>query len=407
MASAKHTAFLRPLRMGMIGGGQGAFIGAVHRMGAALDGGAWLAAGALSSTPERARESGRALGLDEARNYGTWQKMLEGELKRPESGTTGSPEGRVDFVTIVTPNDQHFEPASAFTRAGFNVVCDKPLCHSASQASELERIVRESGVVFCVTYNYSGYPLVKEARALVQNGELGAIRKVIVEYNQGWLATRLEESGQKQAAWRTDPARAGMGGAIGDIGTHAEQLASYITGLEVESINADLTAFVPGRALDDDANILLRFKKRDGVEAKGILTASQVCIGCENDLRIRVWGTKGGLEWRQEEPNALTLKVLRGDGAVEERVLRRGGSSLGSAAKAGTRLPPGHPEAFIEAFANVYRNAIAAMRARAAGKACDSATFDYPGAADGARGVRFIEQTVRASADGSGKGAAH
>jgi predicted dehydrogenase len=363
-------------------------------MAAALDNSAMMVAGALSSTPERARESGRMLGLDDARNYGTWREMLEGELKRPHAASFDSPEGRIDLVTIVTPNDQHFEPARAFALAGFNVVCDKPLCHTSTQAADLEGIVRKTGVVFCVTYNYSGYPLVKEARSLVKAGRLGAIRKVLVEYNQGWLATRLEQSGHKQAAWRTDPARSGAGGAIGDIGTHAEQLVSYITGLELGSISADLTAFVPGRPLDDDANILLRFKERDGVAAKGMLTASQVCIGCENDLRIRVWGTKGGIEWRQEDPNSLTLKTLRADGGVDESLLRRGGIQLSPAAASGTRLPPGHPEAFIEAFANVYRNTIAAMRARAAGKPCGPDAFDYPGVTDGARGVRFIERAV-------------
>lgn len=361
----------------MIGGGRDAFIGAVHRKAAALDGQIDFIAGALSSNPDKALASGRDLGLPADRNYPSWRAMLDAESKLPR-------DKRIDFVSIVTPNDTHFEIAAAFARAGFHIVCDKPLCHTSAQARELCDIVNQTGVVFAVTYNYSGYPLVKQARHMVRQGLLGNIRKVIVEYNQGWLATALEKSGQKQADWRTDPARSGAGGAIGDIGSHAEQLVSTITGLEVEAICADLTHFIPGRRLDDDANLLIRFKGG----AKGVLIASQVEIGHENDLRIRIWGDKAGLEWRQENPNELWYKP---DGQPVQ-LLRRGNAYLCDEAKAATRLPPGHPEAFFEAFANVYLGAAAAMRKD------PKASIDFPTVYDGARGVHFIEKTVESAA---------
>lgn len=375
------------LNMGMVGGGRDAFIGTVHRTAACLDGRVRFVAGALSSSPEKSLASGKDLGLDERRNYPTWRKMLEGEMALP-------PGERIDFVSVVTPNHLHFEVAHAFASAGFNVVCDKPLVHTSAQAQQLVEAARAAGAVFAVTYNYSGYPLVKQARHMVQQGELGAIRKIIVEYNQGWLATSLETSGQKQADWRTDPARSGLGGAIGDIGSHAEQLVSYITGLEIDSICADLTTFVPGRRLDDDANLLLRYVERDGVSARGILTASQISVGRENDLRIRVFGEKGALEWRQEDPNQLLFHPL----GQPERIYRRGNDYLCAAAKSNTRIPSGHPEAFLEAFANVYNAAGDAIRARSAGKASSPGSFDYPSLADGARGVRFIEKTVESTA---------
>ncbi|MBL8764371.1 MAG: Gfo/Idh/MocA family oxidoreductase [Phycisphaerae bacterium] len=371
----------RKLRMGMVGGGQGAFIGAVHRTAAQMDGRAVFVSGCLSSTAERALASGKELGLPERRNYESWRKMVAGEAALPRSE-------RVDFVSIVTPNDKHFPIARAFVEAGISVVCDKPLVLNTEQARELAAAVQKHDVVFAVTYNYSGYPLVKQAREMVRAGELGEIRKVIVEYNQGWLATKLEASGQKQADWRTDPARAGLGGAIGDIGSHAEQLVSYVTGLELDALCADLTSFVPGRRLDDDANVLLRFVNG----AKGILTASQVCVGQENDLRLRVWGAKGGLEWRQEDPNHLIHKPL----GQPDRTLRRGNDYLTDAAKRSARLPPGHPEAFIEAFANVYNAAFAAMLANAGAKG--GPRFDYPDVRDGARGVHFIERVVHSAA---------
>lgn len=371
---------IRRLRMGMVGGGRDAFIGAVHRTAACMDYRVEFVAGALSASPEKARASGRDLGLDDRRNYGTWSEMLEGELKLP-------PDERIDFVSIVTPNDAHFAVARAFADAGIHVVCDKPLVHNTGQAAELIRIAARKNIVFGVTYNYSGYPMVKQARHMVQQGDLGTLRKVIVEYNQGWLADKLEATGQKQADWRTDPARSGLGGAIGDIGSHAEQLVSYVTGLEIESLCADLTTFVPGRRLDDDANLLVRYAGG----AKGVMYASQICIGNENDLRIRVWGTKGGLEWRQEEPNHLVHRPL----GQPERVYRRGNDYVCEAAKKNTRLPFGHPEAFLEAFANVYNAVGEAIRA---GSGFRGGTLhDYPDVCDGARGVHFIEKTVESA----------
>ncbi len=368
--------------MGMIGGGRDAFIGAVHRKAAALDGRIQFVAGALSSSPEKAIASGKDLGLPDDRNYPTWKAMLDGERRRARSD-------RIDFVSIVTPNDQHYPIARACVDAGMHVVCDKPLCTSTADGRELAKAVTTARVVFAVTYNYSGYPMVKQARDMVRLGLLGDLRKVIVEYNQGWLASALEKTGQKQADWRTDPRRSGAGGAIGDIGSHCEQLVFYVTGLEVEAICADLTSFIPGRRLDDDANLLLRFKGG----ARGILTASQVEIGHENDLRIRVFGAKGSLEWRQEEPNQLWHKP---DGKPVE-LLTRGNAYLCDAAKKATRLPPGHPEAFIEAFANIYLAAAAAILDRESGGAGSSKDFDYPGVLDGARGVFFIEKTVESS----------
>lgn len=374
---AKHAGGLRPLRVGMVGGGRDAFIGAVHRMAARLDGTAELVAGCLASTPEKAIASGRDLGLAGPRNYPTWQAMLEGERALP-------PDQRIDFVSIVTPNHLHFAVADAFAAAGIHIVCDKPMVLSTEESRRLAATVARAGVVFCVTYNYSGYPMVKQARQMVASGDLGEIRKVIAEYSQGWLASALESTGHKQAEWRTDPRRAGLGGAIGDIGSHAEQLVSYVTGLRVESLCADLTSFVPGRGVDDDANLLIRFAGG----ARGILSASQVCIGHENDLSLRVYGTRASLCWRQEEPNHLVLKP---DGQPE-RTYRRGNAYIGPAAKGATRLPSGHPEAFIEAFANVYRAAAADIRA---GR--PSPVHDYPDLADGARGVHFIEKTVESS----------
>jgi predicted dehydrogenase len=328
----------RKLRYAMVGGGRDAFIGAVHRKAIALDGQAELVAGALSSSAEKAKASGRELWLADDRNHGDWRALLDDELKRPE-------EERIDFVSIVTPNHLHFPVAQAFVEAGFHVVCDKPLVHTGAQADALVAAVARQGTVFAVTYNYTGYPMVREAREIVSSGRLGEIRKVVVEYNQGWLATQLEKEGNKQAAWRSDPARSGAAGAIGDIGSHAENLVATVTGLEIESLCADLSALVPGRALDDDGSVLLRF--RGG--ARGVLIASQVNTGLENDLRLRVSGTLGTLVWRQEQPSELLH--LPHDGP--RRVLTRGAPWLGEPARRASRLPSGHPEGFIEAFANV------------------------------------------------------
>ncbi len=370
---------MRKLKMGMVGGGSGALIGAVHRRAAAMDGEVQFVAGALSSTSEKALASGRQLGLPDKRNYASWERMLDEELSLPE-------EERVDFVSVVTPNHMHYPIARTFAEAGFNVVLDKPMVHTSEQAEDLTRVVEGSGVVFAVTYNYTGYPMVKQARHMVREGLLGKIRKVIVEYNQGWLASRLEEAGAKQAEWRTDPARSGIAGAIGDIGSHAENLVYTITGLEVSEICADLTTFVGGRRLDDDGNLLIRYEGG----AKGVMIASQVSAGEENDLRIRIYGTEGGLEWRQEEPNYLYHRPAE----EPERVLKRGNGYLYEEAKRASRLPPGHPEAFFEAFANVYMGVAATIRARQEQVEPDELPWDFPTVYDGARGVHFIEKTV-------------
>ncbi len=371
----------RQLRMGMVGGGEGAFIGAVHRAAARFDDEACLVAGAFSSTADKSRASGRALGVADDRAYGSWEEMLARESALPEHE-------RIDFVSIVVPNHLHFPVARAFTDAGIHVICDKPLVHTSAEARQLADLVAARRTVFAVTYNYSGYPLVKQARHLVTSGALGDVRKIVVAYYQGWLTTALEEQGHKQAAWRTDPERAGAG-AIGDIGSHAEQLARYVTGSRVRELCADVHTFVPGRRIDDDVSVLLRFDNG----ARGTLVASQVCTGSENDLQLSVWGTQGRLRWRQEEPNALLVSSTSG----VEQIWRRGNDALCDAARNATRLPPGHPEAFHEAFANVYRNAFAAIRADAGGLDAGR-TYDFPDVQDGAVGVRFIETTLASGA---------
>ena len=368
---------MRVFRYAMVGGGQGAFIGGVHRMAMALDGRYVLAAGALSSDAERALASGRELGLTDSRNHARWQDLLEDELRRPR-------DERIDMVSIVTPNHLHYEVARTFTEAGFHVVCDKPLCHTSEQAEALVRLSREHGTVFGVTYNYTGYPMVRQAREMARSGALGTLRKVVVEYHQGWLAHNVEAN--KQAAWRLDPQRGGIAGAMGDIGSHAENLVATVTGLQVESLCADLASFGAGRTLDDDASLLLRFAGG----ARGVMLASQIEAGCENDLRLRVSGTLGTLMWRQEAPNVLEFAPLEGP----RQVLTRGSPWLCEAARRATRLPSGHPEAFIEAFANVYVGVAEAMAAREAGRTPAAGEADFPTVADGARGVRFIEKTV-------------
>jgi len=362
----------RRLRVAMVGGGQGAFIGAVHRHAMALDGRYELVAGALSSTPEKSLASGRELGLADGRNHADWRALLADELHRPA-------QERVDLVSIVTPNHQHYAVARAFVDAGFHVVCDKPLVHSTAQAEELVALVKARGTAFAVTYNYTGYPMVREAREQVRAGVIGKVRKVIVEYHQGWLAGAMERSSNKQSAWRTDPAQSGPGGALGDIGTHAENLLHTVTGLSIEQLCAELTSFGARRTLDDDASLLLRLEGG----ARGVLLASQMAIGHENDLRIRVFGEKGSLDWCQEDPNVLTHSPLD----EPPRRLTRGSSGLSDAAKRACRLPPGHPEGFIEAFANLYTELAADLQA-------GTRTGDYPRVEDGARGVRFVERAV-------------
>jgi predicted dehydrogenase len=378
---------IRKLRYAMIGGGRDAFIGAVHRQAMALDGQFELVAGALSASPDKARASGRDLGLADDRNHGAWQELLDDERRRP-------PGERIDLVVIVAPNHVHYDAARAFVDAGFHVVCDKPLVHTSAQADELVARVAARGTLFAVTYNYTGYPMVREARALVRSGALGAVRKVIVEYHQGWLAGALETSVNKQSEWRSDPARSGPGGALGDIGSHAENLVATVTGLELESLCAELTSFAPGRRLDDDASLLLRFKGG----ARGVLLASQIAIGHENDLRLRVLGERGSLEWHQEDPNVLVVAPL----GAPRQALTRNSPGLSEAALRACRLPPGHPEGFIEAFSNLYAGVAADLLARAQGGVAVAGEADYPRVEDGARGVRFIEKTV-ASARGEAK----
>ncbi|WP_236635153.1 Gfo/Idh/MocA family protein [Rhodoferax sp. TS-BS-61-7] len=372
----------RRLRYAMVGGGRDAFIGGVHRKAAALDGQIELVAGALSSSPDKARASGRDLFLADDRNHGSWQELLADELRRP-------PEERIDFVSIVTPNHVHYLVAQAFVEAGFHVVCDKPLVHTGAQARDLVAAVKKQGTVFGVTYNYTGYPLVRQMRHMVQSGAIGTVRKVVVEYHQGWLATAVEDSGSKQAAWRVDPALSGAAGAMGDIGSHAENLLSTVTGLEIESLCADLSAMGAGRTLDDDGNMLLRLQGG----ARGVLIASQICTGSENDLRLRVSGTTGSLVWCQENPNQLQHAPL--DGPL--RTLTRASTGLCESAVRASRLPSGHPEGFIEAFANVYLGVAADIRARLQGVAADPLAADYPRVEDGARGVHFIEKVLESS----------
>lgn len=367
--------------MGMIGGGRGAFIGAVHRIAASMDGEIDLVCGAFSSDPERSRLSGQDLYLSPERVYGSFEEMILQEKALPT-------DQRMDFVAIVTPNHVHFPPAKLALENGFHVVCDKPLAFNLEEGKALAKLVEETGLLFALTHNYTGYPMVKEARAMVRNGAIGKIRKVVVEYPQGWLSTLLEASGQKQAAWRTDPKRSGAAGAMGDIGTHAENLAEYITGLKITELCADLSAMVEGRLLDDDGNILLRFDNG----AKGILFASQIANGEENDLNIRIYGETGGLQWHQMEPNTLVHKTNEGT-----RLLRTGVGEQSEAAQAHIRIPAGHPEGYLEAFANIYRNFARAVRARLEGKEPGPFDMDFPTVHDGVRGMAFIDAVVASS----------
>ena len=371
----------RKLRYGMIGGGRGAFIGAVHRSAANMDGKARLVAGAFSSDPERSKASAADLFVKPERAYGSYQEMVQAEAKMPA-------DQRLDFVVIVTPNHQHFPPAKLFLEAGFNVVLDKPATFNLAEAKKLRAIVKKSKKVFVLTHNYTGNVMVKQARELVRNGTVGDIRKVVVEYPQGWLSTFLESTNQKQAAWRTDPKRSGAAGCMGDIGTHADNLARYITGLEIDSLCADLTTFVKGRKLDDDGNVLVRFKGG----AKGVLHSSQISIGDENMLNIRVYGSKAGLEWCQEHPNELTVKFTD----QPRQVWRRGNGYICDQGKKFTRIPAGHPEGYLEAFANIYLEAFRAIEAELAGRPLP-ADLDFPTIDDGVHGMAFIETVVKSS----------
>jgi len=374
----------RKLRMGMVGGGREAFIGAVHRRAAMLDGGVELVAGAFSSTPEKSRLSGRDLYLNEDRIYGTWQEMIEQEAKRP-------PEERLDFISIVTPNYTHYAIAMACLEAGFHVVCDKPMTLTFAQAQELVGLVEKSGVVFAVTHNYTGNPLVRQARQMVQNGELGEIQAFRSNYIQGWLRSRLETTDQKQAKWRTDPAKSGAAGCFGDIGTHAYNLARYITGLIPAELSAQLKIFEQGRQLDDYGHAVIRFTNG----AIGTVTASQISHGRENDLFIEIDGTKGSLQWRQENPNEM---IFRRNGQPHAIYTRDPNAPhINDAGKAACRIPSGHPEGYLEAFANVYRSAYDAMAQRGTGQQFETRDTIYPNVYDGAEGMLFIEQSVASS----------
>jgi len=368
------------MRYGMIGGGLGSFIGAVHRSAIALEGGATLVCGALSSTPERSAASGAVLGLDLSRTHADATTLLERE------------KGKIDFVVIVTPNDSHYPIAKAALEAGIHVVCDKPLAMTSAQGEELQALAKRAGLVCAVTYNYTGYPMVRQMAAMCAGGEIGEIRKVVCAYRQGWLAAPVERDGVKQAVWRTDPARAGLGGAMGDIGTHAENLISFVTGLRIESLCADVTSFVDGRALDDDASVLLRFAGG----AKGTLCASQVCVGEDNNFSLRVYGDQGGLVWRQERPDELRVAPLGGP----VRTLVRGGAGLHERAQRATRIPAGHPEGYIEAFANTYASIFAMLRARMSGDEPDALALEMQGADAGVRGLRFVESVVASARSG-------
>ncbi|MFK5977368.1 MAG: Gfo/Idh/MocA family oxidoreductase [Rhizobiaceae bacterium] len=367
------------IRLGMVGGGQGAFIGAVHRIAARIDDQFELVAGALSSDPARARASGEELGLADDRNYGTYKEMAEREAQLKNG---------IEAVSIVTPNNMHFPVAQEFLKRGIHVICDKPLTSSLTDAKELAELVEKTGNIFVLTHNYTGYPMVRQAREMVQNGVLGDIRLIQAEYPQDWLSESLEDTGQKQASWRTDPAQAGAGGATGDIGTHAYNLSCYVSGLGVEELAADLHTFVDGRKLDDNAHVMLRFSGG----ARGLLWASQVAPGNENALALRVYGTKGGLEWRQEDPNYLWHTPL----GEPKRLITRGGA--GSTDNSGrlTRVPPGHPEGYLEGFANIYTEAARAIRsARDGGEI--PADVHFPTVHDGVKGVAFVEACVSSS----------
>ncbi|MEZ5573185.1 MAG: Gfo/Idh/MocA family oxidoreductase [Halioglobus sp.] len=371
------------IRMGMVGGGEGAFIGSVHRMAAALDGKIELVCGAFSSDPLRAQRSGAALFLPAHRVYSDYASMMEQEAALPAAQ-------RMQFVAIVTPNNLHYSVAAAALRNGFHVLSDKPATLNLQEALQLRDIVQETGLLYGLTHTYNGYPLVKEARARVAAGALGKIRKIVVEYPQGWLARREEDADNKQATWRLDPKQAGVSCCMGDIGVHAANLAEYVSGLRITEICADLSAFVPGRTLDDDGAVLLRFDNG----ARGVLHASQISVGEENALSIRVYGERGGLQWQQQEPNTLWLKWP--DRPTE--MLRTGGAYLGELATVNTRTPMGHPEGYLEAFANIYLAFAGQIQAREAQQPVDARSADCPGIEAAIRGMTFIELAVAASA---------
>lgn len=372
----------RKLRMGMIGGGRGAFIGAVHRLAAAMDGLIELKAGALNSDPERALESGKDLFLPGNRTYRSYREFFQEEGKK-------SKDEKLDFVSIVTPNFAHFEPAMMALDSGFHVVIDKPIALTLDEAWQLKNKVDQTGLMLCLTHTYAGYPMVKEARQLITSGKLGRVRKIVVEYLQGWLSEPAEHTGNQQAAWRTDPKTSGKAGCMGDIGTHAAHLAEYVSGLRITQLCANLNTFVAGRRLDDDGNVILRFEN----DASGILIASQIAAGEENNLTLRIYGEKGGIEWSQMEPNTLIVRHLH----EPMQVLRTGTGNLSSFATHNTRTPGGHPEGYLEAFANLYRNFALTLTEKLAGRKPTPEMLDFPDAADGVRGMAFIDHVVASS----------
>jgi predicted dehydrogenase len=373
------------IRLGMVGGGQGAFIGAVHRLAARMDDQYALVAGALSSDETRARISGEELGLAPDRIYSDFREMAKREAKRNDG---------IEAVSIVTPNHLHFPVSKAFMEAGIHVICDKPLVHTSREAKALIELEKKKGLVFALTHNYSGYPMIRQAREMVQKEVLGEIRVVQAEYPQDWLTTKLEDEGHKQAGWRTDPKITGIGGCVGDIGTHAYQLACFVSGLTLESLSADLSTFVKGRKVDDNVHIMMRF--RGG--ARGMLWASQVAPGNENGLRLRIYGTKGGLDWTQADPNYLWFTPF----GEPKQLITRGGAGSGAAAARVTRVPPGHPEGYLEGFANIYTEVARAIKAKRNGRKSWDKEVQFPGLEDGAKGVAFIEAAVKSS-NGNGK----
>ena len=373
-----------PIRLGMVGGGQGAFIGAVHRLASRLDDKFKLTAGAFSSDPVRAKTSGSELGLPEDRVYSSYEEMAKIESQRGDG---------IEVVSIVTPNHLHYPVSKAFLECGIHVICDKPLTSSLADAKSLVEVVKKSGKLFVLTHNYTGYPIIRQAREMVASGELGDIRLVQAEYVQDWLTNKLEDSGHKQAEWRTDPARSGIGGCVGDIGTHAYNLACFVSGLSIESLCADLTSFVSGRILDDNVSVLLRF--RGG--AKGMLWASQVAPGNENALTLRVYGTKGGIEWDQQDPNYLWFTPF----GEPKRKLTRGGAGAHESTSFMIRVPPGHPEGYVEGFANIYKESAELIKLAREGKSMDMQSFCLPTEIDGLRGMEFIDACVQSSNQGS------
>ncbi len=367
----------------MVGGGEGAFIGGVHRFALRMDDQFELVAGALASTADKAQRSGRALGLDDDRSYGDFNDMVRFESMRPDG---------IEVVAIVTPNHMHAPVAERFLTAGIHVICDKPLATTSADARRLQSLAAERNLLFAVTYNYTGYPMVRQAREMVQSGMLGELRVVQVEYPQDWLTEPIESDGQKQAGWRTDPSKAGVGGCIGDIGTHAYQLAHFVTGLEATELLAELSTFVPGRRLDDNAQVLLRY----ATGARGTLWASQVAPGNENNLRLRVYGSKGGLEWKQEHPNQLFWSPF----GQATQIISRGTGAAGAAAARVTRIPSGHPEGYLEAFGTLYSEIAQAIRARRPGAPPLDAAVQFPTVVDGVHGVEFVETVVASAASG-------